>query len=414
MSDSRDEFPIEVRLDSDGSERGWPFASRGALASIRAESSGAWRMSSDESSGNDPRELFDRIESDLASRSNDARWVGFVGYEMGRWFESFPEQTTFDSHAPLAAFSLHHESSESSAKTTKRTIASSVDASMSMSRFDFERAVERVIEYIRAGDVFQVNLAHQISCALNESPATLYDRLQRSFPARYGALLDWGDFAIVSNSPELFLRVDPLPDGRRRIINRPIKGTRPRRPGADVELRDSAKDHAELAMIVDLQRNDLGKICEIGSVRVTEARSIEAYPTVYHGVSTIEGILKPSISLRDIFAATFPCGSITGCPKIRAMQIIDELEGEARGPYCGAVGYVARDGSMQFNVAIRTITVANSVARFNVGAGIVADSNPSDEYDETMTKATAMLKALGVKSDTTSYRCFARSVDQMR
>ena len=389
------EIPIEVRLDSDGTEPDWSFSSRGAHASIRAEQDGAWSLKSDqEKFGDDPREVFDLIESDLKSRSNE-RWIGFVGYEMGRWFESFPEQQSVDALAPLAAFSLHRHSMAVQPKSIRSFASECVESSMSMSRFEFERAVELAIDYIRAGDVYQVNLAHQISCALQESPASLYERLQQIFPARYGALLDWGDFAIVSNSPELFLRVEPLPDGRRKIINRPIKGTRPRRAGADVELRDSEKDKAELAMIVDLQRNDLGRICEIGSIKVTEPRTIEAYPTVYHGVSTIEGVLKSDVTLRDIFAATFPCGSITGCPKIRAMQIIHELEGEARGPYCGAIGYVASDGSMQFNVAIRTITTSNGMARFNVGAGIVADSIPSDEYDETITKATAMLRALG-------------------
>lgn len=395
MFDARVEFPIEVRLDSDGTEPLWAFTSFGASACIRVEHGGAWQLKGQrEQSGNDPRELFDQIESDLRSRSSPARWVGFVGYEMGRWFESFPEQRSSDPIAPLAAFSLHEHSTEPRARPVRARLKP-VGALISISRIEFERAVARVIEYIRAGDVYQVNLAHEVSCRLRESPASLYERLQQDFPARYGALLDWGDFAIVSNSPELFLRVERLPDGRRKIINRPIKGTRPRRPGTDLELRDSEKDKAELAMIVDLQRNDLGRICEIGSIRVIEARSIEAYPTVYHGVSTIEGILKSEVTLRDIFTATFPCGSITGCPKIRAMQIIHELEGAARGPYCGALGYVAADGSMQFNVAIRTITTSKGMARFNVGAGIVADSIPIDEYDETMTKAVAMLKALG-------------------
>jgi para-aminobenzoate synthetase component 1 len=163
----------------------------------------------------------------------------------------------------------------------------------------------------------------------------------------------------------------------------------------ELQLRDSAKDQAELAMIVDLERNDLGRICETGSVKVTEPRVIEAHPTVYHGVATIEGQLRQDVTLVEVLRAMFPSGSVTGAPKIRAMQIIDELEPVRRGPYCGAIGYIDPDGSMQFNVAIRTMTIKDGQVHIPVGGGIVADSNPEAEYEETLVKAQAMFAAVG-------------------
>ena len=267
------------------------------------------------------------------------------------------------------------------------------------SRSAYLRAVARAIDYVRAGDVFQVNFSQRISVPYRGPAAEVFQRLTAEGGARYGALLDFEDFALVSHSPELFFRVEPLPDGRRRIVNRPIKGTRPLLPGMDRELLASEKDQAELAMIVDLQRNDLGRICEIGSVRVTQPRAIEAHPTVYHGVATIEGILRPGTGFVDILTAVFPCGSITGCPKIRAMQVIDELEPVRRGPYCGAIGWIGPGGAMEFNVAIRTMVLKDGVAHVPVGGGIVADSDPVGEHEETLVKAKAMLSALGLSPD---------------
>jgi anthranilate/para-aminobenzoate synthase component I len=212
-------------------------------------------------------------------------------------------------------------------------------------------------------------------------------------------LLDFGDFALICNSPELFFRVTVLPDGRRKITTRPIKGTRPRLPGMEAALRDSIKDQAELNMIVDLERNDLGRICEIGSVKVTEPRTIESHPTVYHGVATIEGTLRADVRFVDILRAMFPGGSVTGAPKIRAMEIIEELEPVRRGPYCGAIGYIDTDGSMEFNIAIRTMIAKDGLIHIPVGGGIVADSDPAAEYEETMVKAQAMLAAVDVGAD---------------
>jgi para-aminobenzoate synthetase component 1 len=262
---------------------------------------------------------------------------------------------------------------------------------------EYVDAVARSIEYIRAGDVFQVNLSQRFSMELGESPAAVYQRLLDESPARYGGLLEFGDHALICNSPELFLRVDPDPvTGVRRVMTRPIKGTRPRFDGMDVELRASVKDQAELNMIVDLERNDLGRVCEVGSVTVSQPRVIEAHPTVFHGAATIEGVLRDDVSFVDLLRATFPGGSVTGAPKIRAMEIIEELEPVRRGPYCGAIGYLAPNGHMQFNVAIRTMIAKDGVVHIPVGGGIVADSDPQAEYEETLVKARAMFAALGL------------------
>jgi anthranilate/para-aminobenzoate synthase component I len=210
--------------------------------------------------------------------------------------------------------------------------------------------------------------------------------------------LDCGEFQIVSASPERFLHFDPL---TRRVETRPIKGTRRRgrTPAEDerlkAELLASEKDAAELVMIVDLERNDLGKVCEYGAVRVSDLRRAEGYPTVWHTVATVEGIVRSSTRRADLLRATFPGGSITGAPKIRAMQVIEELEGLRRHVYCGAIGYLSLNGRMDLNVAIRTITLKGGRAYFHAGGGIVADSDPEAEYEETLHKARALAAALG-------------------
>jgi para-aminobenzoate synthetase component 1 len=266
----------------------------------------------------------------------------------------------------------------------------------------FERAVSRAVEYIRAGDVFQVNLAHRLSASFEGSPRGLALRLLRAAGAPYGAYFESpGEAgglarALISVSPELFLEFDPR---SRRVVTRPIKGTRPARPGAESDLRASSKDEAELTMIVDLMRNDLGRVCEFGSVRVEEARRIERHERqgVVHASATVSGRLREEITHADLLRAAFPPGSVTGAPKIRAMQIIDELEPVRRGPYCGAVGFVSDSGHSSWNVAIRTAALscdaggsggrAAGVIDYSVGAGIVAESIPAREWQETLDKA---------------------------
>lgn len=319
-------------------------------------------------------------------------WVGFFSYDLGRWFEYIPSLAVDDLSLPLLAWSS--PGSQEPVRTDFEPVRQ-YPVTSTFTREKYLQAVRRCLDYISAGDVFQINLSQRFTAPLVRSPIDIFNDLQHRFPARYPAYLDFGSFQIISNSPELFLKVERLPDGRRRIINRPIKGTRPVGPGMYHDLVQSEKDQAELAMIVDLQRNDLGRICQTGSVRVTDPRSIETHPTVLHGVATVEGILRPEVTLIDILRATFPCGSVTGCPKIRAMQIIDELEPVRRGVYCGAIGWMGSDGSMELSVAIRTMTIYKGQVFIPVGGGIVADSVPEQEYEETLVKARAMFAATG-------------------
>jgi len=265
-----------------------------------------------------------------------------------------------------------------------------------MSREDYLRKVQRIKRYIAAGDVYQVNLTMRFAVNTTAQPYEIYQRLCDINPASHAAFLHYDDFAIISASPELFL---DLRDGH--VITRPIKGTRPRtgEPSRDAvarrELETSEKERAELNMIVDLIRNDLGRVCEYGTVRVTDPGSIEELPTVFHRVATIEGRLAEGKTNLDLLAATFPGGSITGAPKIRAMQIIRELEPTPRGVYCGSIGWIGLDGSMSMNIAIRTMVQVRDTVYVYAGGGIVADSDPEQEYEETLLKASAMFRALG-------------------
>jgi para-aminobenzoate synthetase component 1 len=260
---------------------------------------------------------------------------------------------------------------------------------------DYLEAVKRAKEYIASGDIYQVNLSQRFQTELDCAPHELYLRLRGINPAPFSAYLQFEDNAIVSSSPERFLR---LQSGR--VQTCPIKGTRPR--GRDLvsdqrlmaELFHSPKDNAELTMIVDLERNDLGKVCNYGSVKVMEKKRLEVHPSVLHLVATVEGDLYPEYGPVDLLKATFPGGSITGAPKLRAMEIIDELEPTSRGIYTGAIGYIAFDGHMDLSMAIRTFLIKGSTAFFQVGGGIVADSRPGEEYEETLFKSRALIESL--------------------
>lgn len=267
--------------------------------------------------------------------------------------------------------------------------------SSSFSRAEYLKTVQRVIDYIDAGDIFQANLSQRLLAQAPCSPIELYARLRQVNPAPFAGLMLWDDWAIVSASPERFLCVT---DGQ--VETRPIKGTRQRKrgPEADLftrdELRQSEKDQAENVMIVDLLRNDLSRVCQPGSVRVPHLCTVESYETVQHLVSEVRGQLQPERTVWDLFKATFPGGSISGAPKVRAMQIIAELEPTVRGPYCGSLFYVGTDGTTDSNLLIRTFVQRDGWLQCNVGGGIVARSDPASEYDETLTKAVGMLKAL--------------------
>ncbi len=272
-----------------------------------------------------------------------------------------------------------------------------------ISRADFLAAVARAQQYIRAGDIYQVNLSQQLTAEWKFSGWELFEKLSAVSPAPFAAFLDCDGgsrhcrFQIASSSPEQFLRLSGS-----HIVTRPIKGTRPRDadPTRDAqlayELQTSAKELAELVMITDLLRNDLGKVCEYGSVQVPELAKLEKFAQVQHLVSTVEGRLRSDVTHFAAFASAFPGGSITGAPKFRAMEIIDELEPISRGPYCGAIGYLGFNRESQLSIAIRTAVCQDGLAHFNVGAGIVADSNPEAEYEETLAKARGFLAALNL------------------
>jgi para-aminobenzoate synthetase component 1 len=263
------------------------------------------------------------------------------------------------------------------------------------SRAGYLSGVERAIEYIYAGDVFQVNLAQRLLFPAQDAPESLYLRLRRRNPATFSGYFDLGPFQIISASPERFLCVND-----RHVETRPIKGTRQRtaQPEADLyaaeDLRQSEKDRAENLMIVDLMRNDLSRVCRPESVRVTQLCHLEVYQFVQHLVSAVCGELADSRRTLDVVRAAFPGGSITGAPKVRAMEIISELEPTARGAYCGSLGYLGFDGSLDLSILIRTITAGRGWWQLPVGGGIVAQSVAQHEYDETWHKATGLVRAL--------------------
>jgi para-aminobenzoate synthetase component 1 len=260
-------------------------------------------------------------------------------------------------------------------------------------------AVQRVREYIFAGDIFQANLSQRFEAAIDESAWSFYTRLRRKNAAPFAAFLDFPEVTVVSASPERFLRVE----AHGHVETRPIKGTRPRGLGPEHDaalgqaLAESAKDRAENLMIVDLMRNDLSRVCAPHTVRVSELFSLEHYATVHHLVSTVVGELSPGSDAIDLLRAAFPGGSITGAPKLRAMEVIAELEPSRRGVYCGSIGYWSVTGELDTSIAIRTAVVQDGRAYFSAGGGIVADSDPGQEYMETLDKARAMIDALAEK-----------------
>jgi para-aminobenzoate synthetase component 1 len=264
-----------------------------------------------------------------------------------------------------------------------------------LAREDFIGLVRRAQAYIRSGDIYQVNLSHRLTAECGLPAFNVFRRLGEVSPAPYSGFLDAGAFQLASSSPELFLRLSGA-----HITTRPIKGTRPRSadPTRDAqlsyELLTSPKETAELVMITDLLRNDLGRVCEFGSVHVPDLMTLERFPHVQHLVATVEGRLRPKIAHLEALRACFPGGSITGAPKFRAMEIIDELEPVSRGPYTGAFGYLGFNRESQLSIIIRTALLKDGLVHFHVGAGIVADSSPEAEYDETMAKAGGFLDCL--------------------
>ncbi|MCP3676972.1 MAG: aminodeoxychorismate synthase component I [Deltaproteobacteria bacterium] len=264
-----------------------------------------------------------------------------------------------------------------------------------MTRQEYLSRLKRVKEYIAAGDIYQVNLSQRLSLEWSGDPFSLYSRLISITPAPFSSFMDFGPYQIISNSPERFLKVSG-----KQIETCPIKGTKARGKTDEEDrrmresLRRDKKELAEHIMIIDLERNDLGKICETGSVTVEEAMRIETLPHLHHMVSTVKGRLRDEVTLSECLMACFPGGSITGAPKVRAMEIIDEIEPTPRGVYTGAIGYIDLSGNMDMAMAIRTAITTENRLQINVGGGIVADSVPEREYDETILKADSFLHLL--------------------
>lgn len=358
-------------------------------------------------------------------------WIGYFGYDLAPLLEQLPRRSNRIGIMPdlsLAyydTFALHDSAAnritwhsvdrfgDSPARQASRIheLKSMMDAGTMLddssaliqgelqSEFtedEFRQAVARVIEYLRAGDIFQANVSQEFHGKLVEPVERLFARTMTRCPVPFGAYLRGDRWSVISASPERFLLLTP--DGR--VETRPIKGTRPRGrdPIHDLLLREelahSEKDAAELTMIVDLERNDLGRVCDFHTVRVTSHRGIESFSSVHHAVSVVEGKLRPQMDAIDLLMGTFPGGSITGAPKIRAMQIIDEIERGRRGVYTGAIGYISDHGRMDLNIAIRTMIVDESRVSYRVGGGIVVDSDPLAEYRETLAKGRQMRSIL--------------------
>lgn len=260
---------------------------------------------------------------------------------------------------------------------------------------DYIKAVEKCLDYIVKGDIYQINLSQRFHTQTDLSSEQLYTNLRSVFPVPFGGMLKAEDFSIISGSPERFIKYDG-----EFVLTRPMKGTRPRSNNRILDkkfrraLENSKKDKAELLMIVDLERNDLGRVCDYGTVEVESLRNFEEYSTVFQTTSQIKGRLYPEMDRVDIIKACFPGGSITGCPKIRAMQIIEELEPHRRGIYTGSFGYLGFNGTMDFNILIRSFFKQNRDIYFGVGGGIVYDSKPESEFQETLVKAEALKRAL--------------------
>jgi para-aminobenzoate synthetase component 1 len=374
-------------------------------------------------------------------------WIGYFGYELNGYIERLPQTAVADIEIPLIhlcfydrAICYDHaekkwwlvavqlpDDGESAAskldglgellREAEQTDVSLPDAGVlgteavdiskfrcNMSREYYFEALERIQKYIYEGDVYQINFSQRFDCDYNTSAIDLYHWQNRHNPSPYAAFVGGDDFSIVSASPEMFVTIR---DGF--ITTKPIKGTRKRitgAPGAEqaneanfADLVQSEKEQAELNMIIDLERNDIAKICQPGTRSVVQGRTIEAFPTVFHAAATIGGELRTDVTFCDMLKAVFPGGSITGAPKIRSMEIIDELEPTQRSVYTGGIGIIGLGGDVCLNIAIRTIIIASGRAFAQTGGGIVADSQPEAEWAETITKARALLAGITAVSE---------------
>ncbi len=419
--------PFPFLLESAGSGRYSYLGSNPyAILVARGDRLSLWREGREKTFRGSP---FDALEELLRETrvENDRNLpfpgglVGAFGYDLGQHLEKIPHRAEDDLEFPdlVAGFydrlvSVDHQEGKARiVELTDRFPKRAIDPrtcdeafgvqpleprrGANFTRERYLAAIARAKDYIAAGDIYQVNLSQRFHARVEVPPYEIYRRLRAATPAPYAAFLQFGSRAILSASPEQFLELRG-----RDLTTRPIKGTRPRSddPEEDERLRQelyaSPKDDAELAMIVDLERNDLGRVCEYGTVRVTAPKTLESHPTVHHLVATVEGRLRRGAGPVDVLRATFPGGSITGAPKVRAMEIIDELEPTRRAFYTGAIGHIGLDGSMNLSIAIRTVLAHGPHFFFQAGGGIVADSDPAAEHQETLVKAAAIARALGV------------------
>ena len=389
-------------------------------------------------------ELEEDRRSDLPKEIFCGGWIGYFSYELGRYIEKLPATSVDDVGLPLIRLCFYDrliaydhiednfwlialelpddaEKPEEKLAAMERLLAESQQICLpeptpaDLDSIDFSRfrsnmeknyylqTVNKIKKYIFDGEVYQINFSQRFECDYDTRPIELYHWQNHYNPSPYASYIDGGDFHIVSASPEMFITIT---DGL--IRTKPIKGTRPRLDDAMKsalkakqinarnfnELLDSEKEQAELNMIIDLERNDVAKICRPGTRSVIQPRTIETYPTVFHAVATVAGRLSNEMTFSAVLKAMFPGGSITGAPKIRSMEIIDETEPTARGLYTGSIGFIGIDGSACLNIAIRTIIIKDRKACAQTGGGIVADSDPEAEWAETITKARALLAGI--------------------
>ncbi len=338
---------------------------------------------------------------DFLAQHQGQRCVGYLAYDLRDAVEAIPRRIPEDFPMPCLHFVVYDRVQQWSAAAVPPP-PSSIPAQnlrAHCSRQEYEAKVQQVVEHICAGDIFQANLTQPFTADYLGDPRLLFWRLCYESPAPFAAYMETSpNQAVLCSSPEEFLHVEGD-----LVRTKPIKGTRPRSNDAAAdqallqELLASEKDQAELAMIVDLLRNDLGKVAVPGSVQVGPFPEHESFAQVHHTFATVTARLRPDVSLVDLLRATFPCGSITGAPKLRCMEILEELELVRRGLYTGAVGSIGPGRAMHLNVAIRTMLYRQGKIRFNVGGGITADSQPALEYEETLHKAEGMLRALGTE-----------------
>jgi len=385
-----------------------------------------------QSIGKEPARKFQESEDDSPYLPGA---IGYLSYDLARRFEALPSLSIDDEHMPEMAMGIYDavvvvDHRKKNTQLIVRQDLSLNDELVSewtnlieeclafpithnfdhaqkikpakssinenMTRADYYRCFDSVRDYTIAGDCYQVNLAKQFSVSVTNDPWSIYLALRTASPAPYGAYFNLPFAQVLSNSPESFIACR-----NHQVVTSPIKGTSARDhdnakndDAIGQALLNSAKDRAENLMIVDLMRNDLSRCCELGSISVPSLFSLHSFANVHHLISTIVGVLRPELHALDLLRSCFPGGSITGTPKIRAMQIVEELEPHRRGLYCGSIAYVGMDGSLETNIAIRTITIKDGTARFSAGGGLVIDSDVDEEYQEIIDKARMMTEAL--------------------